>query len=105
MRCDTSKTKHVIHKFSLCELKLLFSLSLQALETNRVRTILTTIGIIIGIATIIIVLSAGRGLERFVIKQVEAFGSDTIEVEMKIPNVSDMEMMSAMMGGAEVTTL
>jgi ABC-type antimicrobial peptide transport system permease subunit len=91
--------------FNLCEFKLLLRLSLQALETNRGRTILTTLGIIIGIATIIIVLSAGRGLENFIIKQVEAFGSDTIEIEMKIPNVSDMEMMSAMMGGAEVTTL
>ena len=101
MRCDTNK-KPV---FNLCEFKLLLRLSLQALETNRGRTILTTLGIIIGIATIIIVLSAGRGLEKFIIKQVEAFGSDTIEVEMKIPNVSDMEMMSAMMGGAEVTTL
>jgi putative ABC transport system permease protein len=91
--------------FNLCEFKLLLRLSLQALETNRGRTILTTLGIIIGIATIIIVLSAGRGLENFIIKQVEAFGSDTIEIEMKIPNVSDMEMMSAMMGGAEVTSL
>jgi len=105
MRCDTSKKKPAKIKMNICELKLLFSLSLQALETNRLRTILTTIGIIIGIATIIIVLSAGRGLEKFIIKQVEAFGADTIEVEMKIPNVSDTEMMSAMMGGAEVTTL
>jgi putative ABC transport system permease protein len=101
MRCDTNK-KPV---FNFCEFKLLLRLSLQALETNRGRTILTTLGIIIGIATIIIVLSAGRGLEKFIIKQVEAFGADTIEVEMKIPNVSDMEMMSAVMGGAEVTSL
>jgi len=104
MPLDMNKNKNKTG-FNLGEFKLLLRLSLQALETNRARTILTTLGIIIGIATIIIVLSAGRGLEKFIIKQVEAFGSDTIEVEMKIPNVSDMEMMSAMMGGAEVTTL
>ncbi|MBN1494618.1 ABC transporter permease [Candidatus Peregrinibacteria bacterium] len=105
MRFDTNKKNTAKKRFNLGEFKLLLSLSLQALETNRLRTILTTIGIIIGIATIIIVLSAGRGLEKYIIDQVEAFGADTIEVEMKIPNVSDMEMMSAMMRGAEITTL
>jgi putative ABC transport system permease protein len=86
-------------------LKLVLSLALQGLATNRGRTILTTIGIIIGIATIVIVLSAGRGLETFIKDQIAIFGADTIEVEFKIPSVSDMEMVSAYMGGAEVTTL
>jgi putative ABC transport system permease protein len=86
-------------------LKLVASLAVQGLKTNRGRTILTTIGIIIGIATIVIVLSAGRGLEGFIKGQIETFGADTIEVEVKIPSVSDMEMASSMVGGAEVTTL
>lgn len=87
------------------ELKLVFDLAIQGLKTNKGRTILTTIGIIIGIATIVIVLSAGRGLERFVSDQIDSFGGDTIEIEIKIPNVSDTEMASAFVGGAEVTTL
>jgi putative ABC transport system permease protein len=87
------------------ELKLVIDLAKQGLTTNMGRTILTTIGIIIGIATIVIVLSAGRGLENFVMDQIESFGADTVEVEIKIPNVSDTEMASAFVGGAEVTTL
>ncbi len=87
------------------ELKLVFDLAKQGLSTNMGRTILTTIGIIIGIATIVIVLSAGHGLERFVMDQIESFGADTVEIEIKIPNVSDTEMASAFVGGAEVTTL
>lgn len=85
--------------------KLVFSLAVHGLLTNRGRTILTTIGIIIGIATIVVVLSAGRGLEKFIMEQISTFGSNTIEVEVKIPSVSDAEMASSIVGGAEVTTL
>jgi len=86
-------------------LKFVFDIAVQGLKTNKGRTILTTVGIIIGIATIVIVLSAGRALETFILKQMESFGADTIEVEIKIPSVSDMEMASSFVGGAEVTTL
>jgi ABC-type antimicrobial peptide transport system permease subunit len=86
-------------------LKLILNLALQGLKTNKGRTILTTVGIVIGISTIVIVMAAGRGLETFVKAQIETFGADTIQVEIKIPSVSDMEMMSSFVGGAEVTTL
>ncbi len=87
------------------KIKLVYDIAVQGLITNRGRTILTTIGIIIGIATIVVVLSAGRGLENFIMQQIEVFGADTIEIEIKIPSVSDFEMASSIVGGAEVTTL
>lgn len=89
----------------LFKLKLIADVAIQGLRTNKGRTILTTIGITIGIATIVIVLTAGRGLENFIFKQIETFGADTIEVEVKIPSVSDTEMAASMIGGAEITTL
>jgi putative ABC transport system permease protein len=85
--------------------RLVFRLAVQGLLTNKGRTVLTTLGIIIGIATIVIVLSAGRGLEKFINDQISSFGANTIEVEVKIPSVSDAEMASSIVGGAEVTTL
>lgn len=90
---------------NLQRLKLIFGIAVQGLKTNKGRTILTTIGIMIGIATIVIVLTAGRGLENFILKEIETFGADTIEVEVKIPSVSDTEMAASIIGGAEVTTL
>lgn len=91
--------------FNLKKIKLAIQLAIQGLKTNSLRTILTTVGIIIGIATVVIVLAAGRGLESFIIQQMEIFGSDTIEIEVKLPSTSDTEMAAAMIGGAEVTTL
>jgi putative ABC transport system permease protein len=87
------------------DIKLVFKLALQGLYTNKGRTVLTTIGIIIGIATIVIVLSAGHGLQKFIDSQISAFGADSVEVEIKIPSVSNVEMASSLVGGAEVTTL
>lgn len=87
------------------KLKLIFDIAIQGLKTNKGRTLLTTLGITIGIATIVIVLTAGRGLEKFIFEQIETFGADTIEVEVKIPSVSDLEMSASIIGGAEVTTL
>lgn len=85
--------------------KLAFDLAVHGLKTNKGRTILTTVGIVIGIATIVIVLSAGRGLEKYIMDQIEAFGADTIEIEIKIPSVSDVEMASSFVGGVEITSL
>lgn len=87
------------------KLKLVTHIAIQGLKTNKGRTLLTTLGITIGIATIVIVLTAGRGLEKFIFEQIETFGADTIEVEIKIPSVSDTEMAASFIGGAEVTTL
>jgi putative ABC transport system permease protein len=89
----------------LKELKLAIRLASQGLKSNLFRSFLTTIGIVIGISSIIIVLAGGRGLENFIMEQIETFGADTIEMEMKLPSLSDTEMMASMMGGAEVTTL
>lgn len=91
-----------MNKFNI---KLIADIAIQGLRTNKGRTLLTTLGITIGIATIVIVLTAGRGLEKFIFEQIETFGADTIEVEIKIPSVSDTEMIASFIGGAEVTTL
>jgi len=86
-------------------LKLAIILAIKGLRSNMFRSFLTTIGIVIGISSIIIVLAGGRGLEAFIMDQIEMFGANTVEIEMKLPSVSDTEMVASMMGGAEVTTL
>lgn len=46
---------------------------------------MTTLGIMIGIGTVILVLSAGEGFKSYVNAQVEAYGTNTIIVETSIP--------------------
>lgn len=87
------------------KIKMVAGVAVQGLKTNRGRTMLTTLGIVIGISTVVVVLSAGRGLENYIMDQIAAFGANSVQIEFKIPNVSDAEMASAFVGGAEVTTL
>lgn len=63
----------------------IFQQSVRALKANPVRTGLTTLGIIIGVSTVILVLSAGEGFRGFIAAQVEAYGSNTLFVETRVP--------------------
>ncbi|TSD02271.1 MAG: Macrolide export ATP-binding/permease protein MacB [Parcubacteria group bacterium Athens0714_25] len=82
-------------------------LAIRNLHSNIGRTILSLTGIVIGVAAVIIVLSLGAGLKNFVVGQIEAFGSDIIEVEVKVPNVSKTSTQNAggIAGGMQITTL
>jgi putative ABC transport system permease protein len=59
--------------------------SIKVLKANPVRTVLTTLGIVIGIATVILVLSAGAGFRGFIDAQIASWGSNTLFVETRVP--------------------
>jgi putative ABC transport system permease protein len=54
------------------------SLSFQTFKTHRLRSALTTLGIIIGVMTVIAILSLIEGLNNSVAEQVQSIGSDLI---------------------------
>lgn len=57
-----------------------FMMSLRALTANRMRTILTMLGMIIGVAAVIALISAGQGAQRMVSEQIDSMGSNLIMV-------------------------
>jgi putative ABC transport system permease protein len=63
----------------------LFRQVIRGLTSNLVRTLLTTLGIVIGIAMVILVLSAGEGFRSYIVSQIEAFGTNTVFIETRIP--------------------
>ncbi len=58
----------------------LLPLATTSLFRNRGRSILTMLGIVIGILSVILMLSIGRAAERYLLSQVASFGSDMIFV-------------------------
>ncbi|HMB26277.1 MAG TPA: ABC transporter permease [Patescibacteria group bacterium] len=82
-------------------------LAVTSLKRNKGRTFLTILRVVIGIAAVITVLSAGQAIKGLIIGEVEAFGSDFIEVEVKTPQASQTSAENAfsMVGGSTVTTL
>jgi len=82
-------------------------LAIKTIKSNKARTTLSLLGIVIGVTSVILILSLGRGLENFVTSQVEAFGTDIIEVEVKVPQTSQVsaQNVGGMVGGTQITTL
>lgn len=82
-----------------------------SLWANKLRTFLTVLGMVIGIASVIIVYSAGEGINSLITGQIESFGgSDLIETEIKVPSTksgtgSETQSAGNLAMGVQVTTL
>ena len=61
------------------------SAAVRALKANKMRSALTALGIIIGVAAVIIVVSLVQGLQSSVLKQIEKAGSQTLFVRPVFP--------------------
>ena len=55
-------------------------LSLAALFSQRMRSFLTTLGITVGIASVVLLTSLGKGVHRFVLSEFTQFGTNLIGV-------------------------
>ncbi|HPT30095.1 MAG TPA: ABC transporter permease [bacterium] len=87
-----------------------FKMAFKSMRANKGRTSLTILGIVIGIASIIIVYSAGEGIKGLLVSQVEAFGTNIIQSEIKVPTTKkgssgDTQSATAMASGVQVTSM
>jgi putative ABC transport system permease protein len=66
----------------MMDLRETFSVAIDALRANKVRALLTSLGVIIGSASIVLVVTVALTSKKFVISQIEAIGSNLVQVEM-----------------------
>ncbi|MBN6792596.1 MacB family efflux pump subunit [Pseudomonas fulva] len=57
-----------------------FKMAWLALVSHRMRTLLTMLGIIIGITSVVSISAIGEGAKGYVLKDIQAIGSNTIDV-------------------------
>ena len=62
------------------KLKANFSEAIRVIITNKVRTLLTALGIIFGVAAVISMLAIGNGAEKEILAQLELVGVNNIVV-------------------------
>ena len=81
--------------------------ALKNLRHNLGRTILTLVGIVIGIMSVIVVMSSGQGLKDYILGQFSSYGTDEISVKPQIPSVSKASIAGAAQQaqGVTITTL
>jgi len=65
---------------ALDRLKEAFRMSLLAMNAHRLRTFLTMLGIIIGIASVVSVVALGAGSRERILKDISSMGTNTIDV-------------------------
>ena len=66
-------------------------LALGQIWANKTRSVLTTIGIVIGVASVTAVIAALTGLKAKILMQVETLGSNTIFISPRRPDTGPMQ--------------
>ena len=66
----------------MMDLRETLSVSIDALRSNKLRAMLTSLGVIIGSASIVLVVTVALTSKKFVISQIEAVGSNLLSVEL-----------------------
>ena len=59
-----------------------FRLAVKSLATSKMRALLTMLGIIIGVAAVIIITSLGNGMQNYMNDQFESMGSNLVQVQI-----------------------
>lgn len=82
-------------------------LARRNLRTNKGRTFLTLVGVVIGIMSVIVVNSSGEGVKKYIMGQFDSYGNDIIQIETKVPSTSATSSENAMgqAQGIQITTL
>jgi len=70
-------TKKAIQPVALREV---FGIATEALWSNKLRTGLTMLGVVIGIASVTSITSIGQGIQKNVGQQIQALGTDVLQV-------------------------
>ncbi|MDP3836986.1 MAG: ABC transporter permease [bacterium] len=83
-------------------LKQLLTLAVRALLSNKTRSFLTMLGIIIGVGAVVMIMALGAGAQSLILGQLDGFGSDLIGV---LPGQSDEKGPPASAFGVTITTL
>jgi putative ABC transport system permease protein len=66
----------------MMEIRETLSVAIDALRSNKLRAILTSLGVIIGSASIVLVVTVALTSQKYVIGQIEAIGSNLVWVEL-----------------------
>jgi putative ABC transport system permease protein len=80
-------------------------LSYKALMRQKLRTFLTMTALSIGIASVVIIMSAGNGLKGLVLGELDIYNPNSLNIEVRIPGKGETGSATSMATGVTVTTL
>lgn len=72
---------------------------------QKLRTLLTMIALSIGIASVIIIMSAGNGMKGLVLGELDIYNPNSLNIEVRIPGKGETGSATGMATGVTITTL
>ena len=66
-----------------------FKIAFEAIIQNKTRSLLTSLGIIFGVASVIAMLAIGKGAEQEILNKMKILGTNNIIVKPKIETKDD----------------
>ena len=72
----------------MIDFKTIFSIAIRAIRANKMRSILTSLGIIIGVAAVIVMLSIGHGAQVSIQNEMKTMGSNLIIIRSGVATSS-----------------
>ena len=73
------------------ELKEAFKVALQSLWANKLRSVLTLIGVVIGVSSVIAVITLTNGVNKYVATKVYGYGADVFTLSKQSPVIFSYE--------------
>ena len=82
-----------------------FSIALEAIMANKLRSVLTALGIIFGVAAVIAMLAIGNGAQQEILDQMKLVGVNNIQIEPIVKQVEEeVELQPGSGGGKQKFT-
>ncbi len=79
--------------------------ALDAIRTNKLRSSLTMLGIMIGVASVVLMVAIGRGAQQSVTERIQSMGTNLLIIQPGSPGESDVRSMFRRSGGGNNVSL
>lgn len=81
--------------------------AIRTIRTHVARTVFALLGVVVGVFAVTVIMSLGDGVKGYVVGMVSTFGTDLIQVEVKVPNTgkTSTENAGGIAQGIQITTL
>jgi len=63
----------------------LFQTCLRSISRNRMRSLLTSMGVIIGVGSVIIMVAMGEGTQKFIEERISSMGANVLQIQYRRP--------------------
>lgn len=79
----------------------------RTIRSHKARTVFALLGTVVGVFSVVVIQTLGEGVKGYILGQVESFGTDVIQIEVKVPNTGKMssENATGRAQGVQITTL